>query len=232
MNEEHPNPKEDGSSRCHGDAGAIQPAASAAYFRPMCEGVKSAVPGDCPKCGMTLEPKELSDDAENSELEDMKSRLWIGAVCATPVFVLAMAHLSPGAPHWPMGTVSRWTQFILTTPVVAWAGGPFFVRGARSIRTGNFNMFTLIALGVGPAYAYSAVAMLAPNVFLASMHTGHGVGIYFEAAAVIIVLVLAGQVMELRARAQTGSATRALLDLAPAWAPERTSPCRAPGSRC
>ena len=176
-------------------------------------------PGECPKCGMALEPKSVAanEPEEDGELRDMTRRLWLGALCTLPVFLLAMGHLFPGAPHCFMGDASRWTQFALTTPVVLWAGWPFFVRGARSLRTGHFNMFTLIALGVGAAYAYSAVAMLVPGAFPEAMRMG-GVGIYFEAAAVIIVLVLVGQVLELRARARTGGAIRALLNLAPATA--------------
>jgi Cu+-exporting ATPase len=187
------------------------------YTCPMHPEVVQDHPGDCPICGMALEPKSVSAEPEedDAELRDMKRRLWVGAALTLPVFLLAMAHLLPAAPHWVMGTVSRWTQFILSTPVVLWAGWPFFARGARSLRSGHFNMFTLIALGVGAAYGFSAVAMLAPGVFPPSMHRMGGVGIYFEAAAVIIVLVLLGQVLELRARSRTGSAIRALLTLAP-----------------
>ncbi|HZJ17199.1 MAG TPA: heavy metal translocating P-type ATPase [Chthoniobacteraceae bacterium] len=201
-------------------ASAVQPSPAARYFCPMCPGVESDRPGDCPKCGMALEAKSVSAGAEeeDSELRDMTRRFWIGAALAMPVFVLAMAHLFPDAPHWVMGDAARWTQFALSTPVVLWAGWPFFVRGARSLRTGHFNMFTLISLGVGAAYGFSAVAMLAPGLFPASMQGMGGVGIYFEAAAVIIVLVLLGQVLELRARNRTGTAIRALLNLAPAMA--------------
>ena len=187
---------------------------------PMHPEIEQDHPGECPKCGMALEPKivSASEPEDDGELRDMARRLWLAAICTLPVFILAMGHLFPGAPHWFMGATSRWTQFALTTPVVLWAGWPFFVRGARSLRTGHFNMFTLIALGVGAAYAYSAVAMLAPGAFPEAMRMGGGVGIYFEAAAVIVVLVIVGQVLELRARARTGSAIRALLDLAPATA--------------
>ncbi len=190
------------------------------YTCPMHPEVEQDHAGECPKCGMALEPKIISADEpeDDGEMRDMMRRLWLGALCALPVFILAMAHLFSGAPHWLMGAASRWTQFALTTPVVLWAGLPFFARGARSLRTGHFNMFTLIALGVGAAYAYSAVAMLAPGVFPEAAKTHGGVGIYFEASAVIIVLVLFGQVLELRARARTGGAIRALLNLAPATA--------------
>ncbi len=199
---------------------AWKAAAKTTYTCPMHPEIKQDHPGDCPKCGMALEPKTVtaSEPEGDGELRDMTRRLWFGAICALPVFALAMGHLFPGAPHWFMGAASRWTQFALTTPVVLWAGWPFFVRGARSLRTGHFNMFTLIALGVGAAYAYSAVAMLAPGAFPEALKMDGGVGIYFEAAAVIVVLVIVGQVLELRARARTGSAIRALLNLAPATA--------------
>ena len=187
------------------------------YTCPMHLEIERDQVGDCPICGMALEPKTATaaDPEDDSELRDMTRRMWLGAVLALPVFVLAMGHLFSGAPHWFMGEASRWTQFALTTPVVLWAGCPFFVRGARSLRTGRLNMFTLIALGVGAAFAYSAVAMFAPGLF--PVETG-GVGLYFEAAAVIVVLVLVGQVLELRARARTGGAIRELLDLSPAIA--------------
>jgi Cu+-exporting ATPase len=190
------------------------------YTCPMHPEIEQDHPGDCPICGMALEPKNATaePEEEDGELHDMTRRFWIGAVLSLPVFLLAMAHLLPNAPHWVMGEASRWTQFILSTPVVLWAGWPFFLRGARSLRTGHFNMFTLIALGVGAAFAYSAVAMLAPELFPESMRGMGGVDIYFEAAAVIVVLVLLGQVLELRARSRTGTAIRALLNLAPATA--------------
>ncbi|MEO8353194.1 MAG: copper-translocating P-type ATPase [Chthoniobacteraceae bacterium] len=190
------------------------------YTCPMHPEIEQDHPGDCPICGMALELKTVNAaaEAEDGELRDMTRRFWMGAALALPVFLLAMAHVVPHAPHWTMGAASRWTQFILSTPVVLWAGWPFFVRGARSLRTGNFNMFTLIALGVSAAYGFSAVAMLAPGLFPASMSGMGGVGIYFEAAAVIVVLVLLGQVLELRARSRTGTAIRALLNLAPATA--------------
>ncbi len=190
------------------------------YTCPIHPEIEQDHPGDCPICGMALEPKTVSAEVEeeDSELRDMTQRFWIGAVLSLPVFLLAMAHLLPNAPHWVMGEVSRWTQFILSTPVVLWAGWPFFVRGARSLRTLHFNMFTLIALGVGAAFGFSTVAILAPGLFPASMHAMGGVAIYFEAAAVIVVLVLLGQVLELRARSRTGTAIRALLNLAPATA--------------
>lgn len=243
----------------HHHGAAVKPSAAAKYFCPMCPGVESDKPGDCPKCGMALErnlawvapaagkaiytcpmhPKVLqdslgdcpicgmplepmtatpeTDEEESAELRDMTRRFWIGAALTLPVFVLAMAHLVPAlaAQGWADSHTSRWIQFVLTTPVVAWAGWPFFRRGWRSLLTGHLNMFTLIAIGVGAAYVYSAVAMLAPGIFPHAMQHGGKVGIYFEAAAVIVVLVLLGQVLELRARSRTGSAIKALLNLAP-----------------
>jgi Cu+-exporting ATPase len=174
-------------------------------------------PGECPICGMALEPETISADREedNSELIDMSRRLWIGTALALPVFLLAMSHLIPNAPPWLSGNASRWIQFALSTPVVLWAGWPFFKRGARSIRTRNLNMFTLIAIGVGVAYFYSAVVMLFPGAFPESLSHHGKIGIYFEAAAMITVLVLLGQVLELRARGRTGHAIRGLLDLTP-----------------
>jgi Cu+-exporting ATPase len=169
---------------------------------------------------MTLELETRvanSDQAENDELRDMTRRLWVGAALALPVFVLAMAHLIPalGRQPWVTGDASRWLQFALTTPVVLWAGWPFFKRGWNSVVTRHLNMFTLIAIGVGAAFIFSAVAMLAPHLFPQNMQHGGRVAIYFEAAAVIVVLVLLGQVLELRARSQTGSAIKALLNLVP-----------------
>ncbi len=173
--------------------------------------------GNCPICGMALEAKNVLANApeENAELADMTRRFWIGALLALPVFLLAMAHMFPAAPHWVGGDLSRWIQFALSTPVVLWAGAPFFERGWRSLRTLNLNMFTLIAMGVGVAYFYSAVAMILPDAFPESFRAHARIGIYFEAAAVITVLVLLGQMLELKARSRTGSAIRALLDLAP-----------------
>jgi P-type Cu+ transporter len=177
-------------------------------------------PGNCPKCGMTLEPKTATagtDDNENAELRDMTRRFWIGAALALPVFVLAMAHLIPdvGSQPWVESNVSRWLQFALATPVVWWAGWPLLNRGWRSIVTRNLNMFTLISIGVGAAFFLSAVAMLMPGIFPDTMQHAGKVAIYFESAAVIVVLVLLGQVLELRARSRTGSAIKALLNLAP-----------------
>ncbi len=205
----------------------------AKYFCPMCPGVESDKPGDCPKCGMALERNpswkpaggEYEENEEDSELSNMTRRFWIAATLALPVFLLAMAHLVPSEAvhHIAGGTVSRWAQFALSTPVVFWAALPFFRRGWRSVVTGNLNMFTLISIGVGAAWLFSAVVMVLPGVFPASMRTDAMLPIYFEASAVIVVLVLLGQVLELRARARTGSAIKALLDLAPPTARKVTT---------
>jgi Cu+-exporting ATPase len=200
---------------------AWQPAAKTIYTCPMHPEIEQDHPGDCPICGMALEPKTVTagTDAEedNTELRDMTRRFWIGAGLSLPVFIVAMAHLVPAWRHaeWAVGDVSRWGQCLLSTPVVLWAGWPFFVRGWRSLVNRSLNMFTLIALGVGAAYLFSAAAMIFPGAFPAG--TGHGgkPALYFEAAAVVTVLVLLGQVLELRARQRTSGAIKALLGLAP-----------------
>ena len=186
---------------------------------PMHPQIRQPGPGTCPLCGMALEPLEITAEAApNHELADMSRRLRIGLILTLPVFLLAMAHHVPwpGLSHLVPERWSIWIQFALATPVVLWAGAPFFARGAASIRTGHLNMFTLIALGTGAAYLYSLVATFVPALFPAGMRTPDGaVGVYYEAAAVITVLVLLGQVLELRARDRTGGAIRALLNLAP-----------------
>ena len=250
-----PAPEPPQKNTCCG-GGEVTPTAAAKFFCPMCPGVESDQPGecpkcgmalernpawkaaprtiftcpmhpeiaqdhpgDCPKCGMALEPKTATaaPEEEDPELREMTRRLRVGAVFALPVFLVAMTHLIPTLAHqsWVDSDASRGMQFALSTPVVLWAGAPFFRRGWRSLLTRHFNMWTLIMLGVGSAFLYSAVAMLAPELFPHSLQHGGKVGVYFEAAAVIVVLVLLGQVLELRARARTGSAIRALLDLAP-----------------
>ena len=187
------------------------------YTCPMHPQIRQVGPGSCPICGMALEPEIATADAgPNQELADMTRRFWIGLALSIPVVVLEMGAHIVGAHGWIDPSLSNWIQFAFATPVVLWAGWPFFVRGAQSLVTRNLNMFTLIAMGTGVAYAYSVIATLAPGVFPAAFR-GHGgaVSTYFEAAAVITVLVLLGQVLELRAREQTSGAIRALLDLAP-----------------
>jgi Cu+-exporting ATPase len=201
---------------------------TAIYTCPMHPEVQQDHPGDCPKCGMALEPKTATvgtHDEENVELREMTFRFWIGAALTLPVFLLAMAHMVPvvGKQAWVTSDVSRWAQFALTTPVVCWAGGPFFKRGWRSVMTLHLNMFTLIAIGVGAAFVFSAVAMLLPGLFPDTMQHAGKVAIYFEAAAMVTVLVLLGQVLELRARSRTGSAIKALLNLAPPTARQVTA---------
>ena len=200
---------------------ALAPASGAAiYTCPMHPEVQQHHPGDCPKCGMPLVPQTPAASpaaTDDAELHDMTRRLWIGAALTLPVFIVAMAHLLPALGHvaWLNGSASRWGQFILSTPVVAWAGWPFFRRGGRSVLNRSLNMFTLIALGVGAAYVFSAVTMFFPSAFPpAGGHEGMP-AIYFEAAAVIVVLVLLGQVLELRAHRRTGGAITALMNLAP-----------------
>ena len=187
------------------------------YTCPMHPEIRQVGPGSCPICGMALEPVTVTAEAgPNPELVDMTRRFWIGLVLSLPVLALEMGgHLT--TLHVILGQQnSNWAQLVLATPVVLWAGWPFFVRGWRSLVTRNLNMFTLIALGTGVAWAYSIVGTLAPEVFPDAMRDTEGsVAVYFEAAAVITVLVLLGQVLELRAREQTSGAIRALLDLAP-----------------
>jgi Cu+-exporting ATPase len=192
----------------------------AIYTCPMHPEIERDQPGDCPICGMALELKTISADSaeNNSELIGMTRRFWIGVALTLPVFLLAMSHLVSHAPSWLSGDVSRWIQFVLSTPVVLWAGWPFFKRGWRSVQSRHLNMFTLIVIGVGAAYLYSAIVMLLPSAFPASLAHHGKIGIYFEAAAMITVLVLLGQVLELRARSRTGSAIRSLLSLAPSTA--------------
>ena len=187
------------------------------YTCPMHPQIRQTGPGSCPICGMALEPAVATADAgPNPELIDMTRRFWIGLVLAIPVMALEMGgHLTNL--HMVLGqTLSNWIQLVLATPVVLWAGWPFFVRGWQSLVTRNLNMFTLIAMGTGVAWLYSIVATVAPGAFPTAFRSPEGaVAIYFEAAAVITVLVLLGQVLELRAREQTSGAIRALLDLAP-----------------
>ena len=190
----------------------------AIYTCPMHPQIRQVGPGSCPICGMALEPELAgSDTGPNPELVDMTRRFWIGLALAVPVFVLEMGAHIAGAHNWVDPTLSNYVQFAFATPVVLWAGWPFFVRGWQSLVTRNLNMFTLIAMGTGVAYAYSLVATFVPGIFPQVFRGAHGgaPSTYFEAASVITVLVLMGQVLELRAREATSGAIRALLDLAP-----------------
>ncbi|MGH7707606.1 MAG: heavy metal translocating P-type ATPase [Vulcanimicrobiaceae bacterium] len=192
---------------------------AAIYTCPMHPQVRQTGPGNCPICGMALEPLAITADAApNPELVDMQRRLWIGATLALPVFVLEMSsHIAALRLHDLVSPpIVVWIQFALATPVVLWAGWPFFVRGWASVVNRRLNMFSLIALGTGTAYLYSVVATFAPGIFPTGFHRmGGPVPVYYEAAAVITVLVLLGQVLELRAREATGGAIRSLLNLAP-----------------
>ncbi|MGA2684247.1 MAG: heavy metal translocating P-type ATPase [Verrucomicrobiota bacterium] len=245
------------SGHCHRhhDEMAIRPATNAKYFCPMCTGVESDEPGDCPKCGMALErnpawiatagkiiytcpmhpeieqdhpgdcpkcgmplePKIVSTaPKDNDEARALARKFWIGLALTFPVLFLAMGEWIPGLQmeQWIPKSVSKWLEFLLSTPVVLWAGGMFFGRAWHSLKTRQLNMFTLIATGVGAAYVYSTVAVIAPGIFPPSFRQHGEVGLYFEAAAVITVLVLLGQLLETKARSRTGQAIKALLGLA------------------
>jgi P-type Cu+ transporter len=200
--------------------------AGAIYTCPMHPEIRQIGPGDCPICGMALEPLDASlDTGPNPELADMTRRFWAGLALSVPVLLLEMGgHLFPSLHHMIAPAASAWVQLIFATPVVLWAGWPFFARGGRSLLTRNLNMFTLIAMGTGVAWAYSLAATLVPGAFpIAFRQADGGVALYFEAAATIIVLALLGQVLELRARAQTSGAIRALLELAPKTARRLTA---------
>jgi len=243
----------DGSHSHESDA-SVSPSPRSKYFCPMCPGVESDKPGDCPKCGMALEKNPMwkpesaliytcpmhpeiqepkpgdcpicgmplepvgaaEDGEDDEEIRALSRKFWIAAVLALPVFIIAMAHWIPGFNLEKLipKHVSKWIEFALTTPVVLWAGGMFFSKAWRSLKTWNLNMFTLIATGVGAAFLYSVVAVIAPGIFPESFREHGEVGLYFEAAAVITVLVLLGQLLEAKARSRTGQAIQALLGLA------------------
>lgn len=191
--------------------------ADAIYTCPMHPEIRQQGPGDCPICGMALEAEAITgEEGENPELTDMRKRFWIGLILTLPVFILEMGAHVADMQRYVSASLSGWIQLVLSTPVVLWAGRPFFARGWISLTTRKLNMFTLIAMGIGVAWLYSMVAVLAPGVFPDAFRQADGtVAVYFEAAAVITVLVLLGQVLELKARERTGGAIRALLDLAP-----------------
>jgi Cu+-exporting ATPase len=199
---------------------AWRPSSATTYTCPMHPEVRQDHPGSCPKCGMTLEPVTAgeSPEEENAELHDMSRRFWIALALTVPVLALSMGEWVPGLDE-KLASLGRttvtWAELILSTPVVLWAGWPFFARGGRSLVTRHLNMFTLISLGTGAAYFYSVVATVFPDMFPASFRMQGNIAVYFESAAVITVLVLLGQVLELRARAATGTAIKALLNLAP-----------------
>ena len=224
----HPEVRNDGPGSCPKCGMALEPltaptpGSEVEYTCPMHPEVVSSESGNCPICGMALEPRTVDPSAtENPELIDMKRRFWISVALALPVFLIGMSDLLPGQPLQGIvsSTTLAWIQLILATPVVLWCGLPFFVRGWQSLVNRSLNMFTLIALGVGVAYLYSLIATIAPGLFPHSFRThGDSVPVYFEAAAVITALVLLGQVLELKARSQTGAAIKALLGLSPATA--------------
>jgi P-type Cu+ transporter len=222
----HPEIREPKPGACPKCGMALEPVAPSApvtkteWTCPMHPEIVRNEPGNCPICGMALEPKTIAaEEEENPELVDMTHRLWVSAVLSVPLVIIAMRHYIPGLSvidRLLSSAVLKWLELILATPVVLWGAWPFFVRGWQSIATWNLNMFTLIGLGVGLAYAYSIVAALFPGIFPKSFRgEGGEVGMYFEAAAVITTLVLVGQVLELKARTRTGAAIRALLGLAP-----------------
>ena len=198
---------------------AALPVTKTEYTCPMHPEIVRDKPGDCPICGMALEPRTISvAEEKNPELVDMTRRFWICVALTIPIFLVAMSDLIPSMPLMKLASPRAWQlfEFIVSTPVVLWGGWPFFERAWRSLVTRNFNMFTLIGLGVGVSYSFSVVGVLFPGIFPASFRgMGGEVGVYFEAAAAITTLVLLGQVMELRARSQTGAAIKALLGLAP-----------------
>jgi len=222
----HPEVRQEAPGSCPKCGMALEPVAPFAtvtkteWTCPMHPEIIRNAPGNCPKCGMTLEPKTIAaEEEENPELIDMTRRFQVSVVLTVPLVIIAMRHYIPG-----LSVIDRlvppeflkWLELILATPVVLWGGWPFFVRGWQSVVTWNPNMFTLIGLGIGLAYLYSIVAALFPGLFPKSFRgEGGEVGMYFEAAAVIVTLVLLGQVLELRARSRTGAAIKALLGLAP-----------------
>jgi P-type Cu+ transporter len=220
----HPEVRRDGPGPCPECGMALEPLVPTApaerieWTCPMHPEIVRDAPGSCPKCGMALEPRTVTAEEENPELADMRRRFWVSAALTVPLFLVAMAHFLPGRPLETLMSPRSmgWLELALATPVVLWGGWPFFVRGWQSIANRSLNMFTLIGLGVGVAYAYSVAAALFPGIFPPSFRGESGeVALYFEAAAVIVTLVLLGQVLELQARSRTGAAIRALLGLAP-----------------
>ncbi len=219
----HPEIRQAGPGSCPKCGMALEPESPEAaspgrveYTCPMHPEIVRDAPGSCPKCGMALEPRTVAATDENPELADMSRRFWVSLAFTVPLFLLAMAHmvLAERLPGWLTGRALSFIEFALATPVVLWGGWPFFVRMWQSIVNRYPNMFTLIGIGTGTAYLHSVVATFLPQVFPDSFQSQHGVDLYFESAAVIVTLVLLGQVLELRARSRTGAAIRALLGLA------------------
>ncbi len=223
----HPEVEQQGPGSCPKCGMALEPktpmpvAERMEYTCPMHPEIAQDGPGRCPKCGMALEPRtvSLTEEESNPEYEDMRKRFIVGAFLTLPLVIIAMRGLIPGGRLLDtLATLKtyEWLELILATPVVVWAGWPFYVRAVQSVINRSLNMFTLIGLGVSVAYLYSLIGVLFPHLFPAAMRTAEGtVGVYFEAAAVIVVLILLGQVLELRARSRTGAAIKALLGLAP-----------------
>ncbi len=221
----HPEIRREGPGSCPKCGMALEPEGIPApvtkteYTCPMHPEIVQDEPGSCPKCGMALEPRTVTlEEEENPELKDMTRRFWISVLLTVPLVMVVMGKMIPGVSFAWLGSPRAlgWLELLLATPVVLWGGCPFFVRGWQSLVNRSLNMFTLIGLGVGVAYLYSLIAVLFPALFPASFRDAHGeVAVYFEAAAVIVTLVLLGQVLELRARQQTGAAIKALLGLAP-----------------
>lgn len=221
----HPEVRQEGPGPCPKCGMALEPITPTVtvekteYVCPMHPEIVRQAPGDCPKCGMALEPRIVSaDDEENPELFDMQRRFWISVALTVPLFLIAMGDALAGfSLSLPISQqATGWLECALATPVVIWGGWPFFVKAWQSLRTWNLNMFTLIGLGVGVSYVYSLIATFIPSVFPPSFQGVDGsVAVYFEAAAVIVALVLLGQVLEIRARTRTGAAIKALLGLAP-----------------
>jgi len=205
----------------HNRQNQAQKAGSEIYTCPMHPEVEQDGPGVCPKCGMALEPRDISpeNDEDDPEYDSMKKRFILGAILTVPLVIIAMRDMLPGGhiiDDLASAEMLGWLEFVLATPVVLWAGWPFYVRAVQSVVNRSLNMFTLIGLGVSVAYIYSLVAVFFPSFFPVAMRGSEGtVGVYFEAAAVIVTLILLGQIMELRARSQTGAAIKALLGLAP-----------------
>lgn len=219
----HPDIREEKAGPCKKCGMALEPTTVAStrkveYTCPMHPEIIRDAPGSCPICGMALEPRTVSLEEENTELADMRRRFWVSVVLTLPLFVFGMSDLIPNSPLQRLvsPSVLPWIELVLASPVVLWGGWPFFVRAWQSIVNRSLNMFTLIGLGVAVAYGFSLVATFFPQIFPHSFR-GHGgvAPVYYEAAAVITTLVLLGQVLELKARSQTGAAIRSLLDLAP-----------------